>query len=696
MDIPLETQQRAAKLRDEINHQRYLVHVLNLEEISEAALDSLKHELTGIETDFPELITADSPTQRVAGQALPEFIKVEHASRMLSLNDIFTAEELAQWYERCTKFFGPVGAAHLGKLGYYTEIKIDGFAISLVYENGQLIQASTRGDGYIGEDVTVNARTIEAIPLSLHIPNDMPESLLRVATAAMAGRLEIRGEVYITKEDFKLLNTLQETAKLPTYANPRNLAAGSMRQLNPALAAGRRLRFFMYGIVGEFGQISHEQEHLLAQALGCPTEPHSRVCKDLAAVEHYLQEWGEARKELPYGTDGVVVNINERQIFQELGVVGKAPRAAVAFKFAAEQATTIVRDISLRMGRTGAITPTAILDPVRLAGSTVARATLHNADEITRKDIRIGDTVIIQKAGDIIPEVLQVVLGLRPEHATPYIFPTTLHGVPIQRRVGEVAHYAVGEGIPVEVLARQLEHFASRDAMSIDGMGERLVEKLVTLKLVQTLADLYRLTETDLLKIEGFASLSAKNLLLALEKSKLQPLVKLIFGLGIRHVGAQTARTLTIDLQERGIQGLSTALPLLRQTSLKDFSSLIDIGEVVGESLHTYFHDPASQSVLDELLALGVVGPIPTSVVTVHGPLTGKRLVITGSLLTMSREQAQERIRQAGGKAVSSISLDTDYLVAGDKSGSKLKKAELLEVKIITEDDLLQLLIGNP
>ena len=686
---PLED--RAARLRDEINRQRYLVHVLNREEMSEAALDSLKHELTGLETQHPEMITADSPTQRVAGQALAGFVKVEHASRMLSLNDIFTEEELAEWVQRCVKYLGQSGLEQLDAGGYYAEIKLDGFAISLLYERGHLVQASTRGDGYIGEDVTANARTIEAIPLSLQIAEDCPDDLRLMAERMLSGRCELRGEVYITKQDFAELNDLQQAAGQPAYANPRNLAAGSMRQLDPGLTAARRLRFFMYGLVGEFGQTTHEQEHLLANALGCPTETHSRHCLSIAEVEQFLKDWGEARKELPYATDGAVININERRLFLELGVVGKAPRAAVAFKFAAEQATTIVRDISLRIGRTGAITPTAILDPVRVAGSTVARATLHNADEIARKDIRIGDTVIIQKAGDIIPEVLQVVLGLRPKESKPYEFPSELNGVPVLRRAGESAHYVAGEVLPPDVLKRRLEHFASRGAMDIEGMGEKLVEKLVDLELVRTLADLYRLTEGDLLTVEGYGDLSAKNLRQALEASKRQPLAKLLFGLGIRHVGAETARTLVSDLQERDIKDFAGALTTLRSMDHRDFIELPDIGEVVGESLYAYFHDLPAQSVLDELLALGLAGPVPVSKQAADGPLAGKTVVITGTLVRLSRESAQERVRQAGGKAASTISKDTDYLVAGEKAGSKLKKAEQLGIAVLSEDELLEL-----
>jgi DNA ligase (NAD+) len=679
---------RAAKLRAEINRQRYLVHVLNREEMSEAALDSLKHELSQIELEHPELITPDSPTQRVAGQPLPGFVKVEHQSRMLSLNDVFTFEEMGGWRERCLKLLGLEGEI---PGGYYAELKLDGFAISLIYENGRLTSASTRGDGYIGEDVTQNVRTIESIPLFLEVAADATEEVRTCAQAAIQSRIEIRGEAYIAKQDFEELNRLQEERGLPPFANPRNLAAGSMRQLDARLTAGRRLRFFAYAVIGEFGQQSHEQEHAIAMALGLPVESHSRICTTLEEAETFLNAWEEARKELPYGTDGAVVNINDRTLFQRLGVVGKAPRAAVAFKFSAEQATTVVRGIVLRIGRTGAISPTAILDPVTVAGSTVSRATLHNADEIARKDVRIGDTVIIQKAGDIIPEVLSVIEALRPDTSMPYEFPAEVDGVPIIRREGEAAHYVAAGVESPEILKRRLEHFASRLAMDIDGLGEKVAERLVELKLVTTITDLYRLTEADLLGIDGFAKISARNLKNAIETSKNQPFVRLLFGLGIRHVGAETARTVVKYLQKQEIQTYGAAVAALREMNLETLQELPDIGEIVAQSLWEYFQDPNDALVLDELGELGLQCPIPKLTQREMGPLAGKTLVITGSLSRFTREEAEERVRQAGGKVAAAVSKETDYLLAGEKAGSKLKKAEALGVTVLDEDGFLGL-----
>jgi DNA ligase (NAD+) len=686
----LEAESRLAKLREEINRQRYLYHVLDQEGMSEAALDSLKHELAVLEGEFPDLVTPDSPSQRVAGQPLPGFVKVQHERRMLSLNDVFDYSEIEEWKKRIAKIGGE---AQVKAAGYYAEIKLDGFAISLTYEDGTLVQAATRGDGTTGEDVTMNVRTIEAIPLELHAFEDN-----EMVRRALNGRFEVRGEAYIAKADFDELNRIQAEKGLPLFANPRNLAAGSMRQLDPALAAGRRLRFLAYAIPTDCGQVTHEDEHALAVALGIPIEPNSRVCANLKEVEEFLEEWEEKRKLLPYGTDGVVINVNNREVFTQLGVVGKAPRGAVAFKFSAEQTTTVVRDIVLRVGRTGAITPTAILDPVRLAGSTVARATLHNADEIARKDIRIGDTVILQKAGDIIPEVVEVVTALRPDSAVAYVFPTEMHGVPVMRREGEAAHYVDvsalartdGGDALAEILKRKLEHFASRGAMNIDGMGEKVIARLVDAERVSSFADIYTLNAAQLLELEGFAELSAKNLIAAIGESKTRPLARFIFGLGIRHVGAETAITLVNYIAETAKPGetihLADVLGRLRGISAGTFATLPDVGEVVAQSLASYFADEHEQDMLDQLVQLGVRVPFIVPARVDNGAFAGKTVVLTGTL-SVSREEAADRIRTAGGKISSSVSSETDYVLAGDKAGSKLKKAEDLGVRVLSEEE---------
>jgi DNA ligase (NAD+) len=682
-----EAKVRLEKLRDEINRQRYNVHVLNKEEMSEAALDALKHELTQLEEAFPDLITPDSPSQRVAGKPLEGFVKVEHQSRMLSLNDVFSFEELKAWEERIEKIIDQ-------KPEYYAEVKLDGFAISLIYMDGVFTQAVTRGDGFVGEDVTLNARTIESIPLELQ--------------TSIPGRFEVRGEVYISKADFAELNRLQEEKGLPSFANPRNLGAGSMRQLDPKLAAARRLRFFMYDLVTDRVE-THKQKHELAQKLGLPVEQHSRLCKNLAEVEDFLKEWEEKRKELPYGTDGAVVNVNDNQLFRDLGVVGKAPRGAVAFKFSAEQTATVVRDIQLRVGRTGAITPTAVLDPVRVAGSTVSRATLHNADEISRKDIRIGDTVIIQKAGDIIPEVVEVLTRLRPKDAKPYAFPEELYGVPVIRREGEAAHYVdvsalqratsdvQGSGVVLdEIFKRKLEHFASRGAMDITGLGEKVVARLVDAELVSSFADLYLLTKEQLLTVEGFADLSASNLVEAINESKGRPFAKLLFGLGIRHVGAETAITVAKAVAdkagEEGELAFKESLQILRSMSEEDFNALEDIGVVVAASLFQYFQSEHEQSVLDQLVDEGMKAPLRVTKQAKAGKFANQTFVLTGTLSGYSREEAGDIIRAHGGSVSGSVSKETTYVLAGEKAGSKLAKAEQLGVRVLSEDDFNNLI----
>lgn len=704
-----EAAARLQKLRDEINHHRYLSHVLNKEEISEAALDSLKHELTQLEEQYPDLITPDSPSQRVAGQPLDSFKKVQHRARMLSLNDVFAYEELQQWQERISKLLDTEQQHLLAETGYYAEVKLDGFAISLIYEQGLLVQAVTRGDGFVGEDVTMNARTIDAIPLRLNQKLEgVAADIQYLAADALRGRFEVRGEVYIAKKEFAELNRIQKEKGLPEFANPRNTGAGSMRQLDPKLTASRHLNFFAYGVASDHGQSTHEQEHQVAQALGLPVEPHSERVTSIEEVEAFLKKWEHARKDLPYGTDGAVVNINSEALFGALGVVGKAPRGAVAFKFSAEQATTIIRDIELRIGRTGAVTPVAVLDPVRIAGSTVARASLHNEDEITRKDIRIGDTVIIQKAGDIIPEVLEVLPRLRPASAQPYRYPDSLLGVPLTRREGEAAHYVnvqalaeateVGQGdghiVINELLKRRLEHYASRGAMDITGLGEKVVSRLVEADLVGSIADLYALKAEQLLTVEGFAELSAQNLVEGIEASKTQPLSKLLFGLGIRHVGSETALTISAFLAEKRGESsqLAEVLPILRGMSVEAFANLPDVGPVVAESLHTYFQNQREQAILDKLLHYGVQGVLTVAKQAMSGPLLGKTVVLTGTLSNYTREEAADQIRQAGGKISSSVSKETDYVLAGDKAGSKLAKAEELGVNVLSEEDFQRLL----
>jgi DNA ligase (NAD+) len=698
----LVAQQRIAQLKSEISYHRYLYHVLDRQEISEAALDSLKRELVKLETEFPEFLTADSPSQRVSGEPLSGFLKVKHQERMLSLNDIFSFTELVDWQERLGKL-QPNNIDRLQKSGYFAEIKMDGLAVSLIYEDGYLKQALTRGDGFVGEDVTQNIRTIEAIPLQLET------TLVNSQTnRAVKGRFEVRGEVYLSKQDFQRLNVEQQALGLPTYANPRNLAAGSIRQLDPSITAQRRLRFFAYIVVGDFGQQTHQEEHTLARNLGFPVEPNSKYCQNISEVEEFLRHWEEKRKTLDYGSDGAVINVNDNALRSELGVIGKAPRGVIAYKFAAEQTTTLVKDIELNIGRTGVVTPVAILEPVMLAGSQVSRATLHNADEIARLDIRVGDTVILQKAGDVIPDIIQVLLNLRPPGSRPFRYPTEINGVPIKRKDGQVAYYLdPNSGNLQQLIKRRLMHFVSREAMDIRGLGEQVLVKLLEKGLVNNIVDLYLLKKDQLLQLEGFAEVSAQKLIDAIQKSKEQTFSRFLFALGVRHVGIETARTVEslVVNRYRGEKnawiGLAEILPILYQTTEAEFSDLADIGPVVGASLSQYFQDPLNKQQLDRLNTLGLEGRIyfesPIGGANTYLKLypkakqfANKKIVLTGTLNHFKREELEALIRFHFGKPNEAISKETDLLIVGKNPGSKLEKAKVLGVEVWDEATLLE------
>ncbi len=666
--------QRAADLRDQINEYRYHYHVLDESIMSEAAADSLKHELAQLEEAFPDLITPDSPTQRVAGQPLPGFTQVQHQTRMLSLNDVFSRDEVEAWIARIQKL------APEAKPEFFIDVKLDGLACSLIYQDGVFVQAVTRGDGYVGEDVTANVRTIESVPFQLRHT--------RKFEAFATGRTEIRGEIIIHKKDFEALNKTREAQGKPLYANPRNTAAGSIRQLDPRLAAERPLRFRAWDILRDnpddvsTNAIAYE----VIAALGLAAGRQATVLQDADAIMMFVDMWAEKRHHLPYNTDGLVIKLNDRAEFRQLGVVGKAPRAAVAYKFAAEEATTVVRDIVISIGRTGAATPVAVFDPVVVAGTTVQHASLHNADEIARKDIRVGDTVIIFKAGDIIPQVSKVLPKLRPRTAKPFDMAAELKRqypeLTFDRPEGE-AVYRV-KGATGKILLKQaLEHFASKAALDIDGMGEKNVAALVDAKLVHDLADLYTVTREQLLTLDRFADISATNLANAVAAVKHPPLPRFIFGLGIRHVGSQTA----IDLSEA-----FGSLDALAHAGLDDLLAVEGIGDVVAESILAWFTDLDNQKLLEKFKMLGVE---PVFASHAHGPLSGESFVITGTLHDMDRDAAADRIRELGGAFQSSVGKTTTYLVVGENPGeSKVTKAAKLGTKQIDEQALKKLLGG--
>ncbi|HEX6462538.1 MAG TPA: NAD-dependent DNA ligase LigA [Candidatus Saccharimonadales bacterium] len=663
---------RVKKLCKLINDYRYHYHVLDESIMSEAAADSLKHELAQLEEQYPDLITPDSPTQRVAGAPLPGFSKVEHSSRMLSLNDVFNRDEVEAWVKRTQKLVPEE------TLEFFVDIKMDGLACALIYQDGAFIQAVTRGDGLVGEDVTQNIATLENVPFHLRDDKKFRQFL--------QGRTEIRGEVIMLKEAFKKLNATREAAGLPVFANPRNLAAGTIRQLDPKLVAARPLLFRAYDLLRDDPREvpTNAFAYEALRALGASANSQAAVLKTVDEIMQLVDYWDKKRHDLPFNTDGLVIKINKRAIFRELGVVGKAPRGAVAYKYAAEEATTIVKDIVLSIGRTGAATPVAVFNPVVVAGTTVQHASLHNADEIARKDIRVGDTVIIFKAGDIIPQVSKVLLELRPKKTKPFDMVSELARqypeLAFVRPEGE-AVYRV-KGATGKLLLRQaLEHFASRGALDIDTLGEKNVAALVDAKLVHDLADIYTLTKEQVLELDRFAEISAHNLITAIAAVKKPALPRFIYGLGIRHVGSQTA----IDIAEH-----FKSLEKLAQATLDELREVEGIGEVVAESIIGWFADPDNQRLLEKFKQYGVE-PAYTSHAT--GPLHDKSFVITGALKAMSRDEAADKIRELGGTFQTSVGKGTTYLVAGASVGeSKLEKAKKYGTEVINEEKLLKML----
>lgn len=717
--------ERAAKLRELINNYRYNYHVLNKSTMSEAAADSLKHELSQIEQEHPELITPDSPTQRVAGEPLPQFKKVQHSTRMLSLNDVFDEQEFDAWVKRIIKQAGT------GDFEFFMDVKMDGLALALVYQDGALVQGITRGDGFMGEDVTANIRTIESIPLRLRLSKGYEKFI--------KGRTEIRGEVVMYKNAFQKLNEAREKKDLPKFANPRNLAAGTIRQLDPKLVAARPLQFHAYDLIREDpGDVpTYEYAYEALRNLGLIANRQAEAANNTKDVMKFAKIWERKRKDLPFNTDGLVVKVNSKDLYRRLGVVGKAPRGAVAYKYPAEQATTKVKDIFVSIGRTGSATPVAMLEPVVVAGSTVQMATLHNEGEVKRKDIRIGDTVIVQKAGDIIPEVVEPLVKLRDGSEKKFVMPTHCpdcntklvrsilrsgssrsqgagekrteaymkynEGVSesATRRAAESAGSAAGSAGRQESAARaqyeavwrcpnnacpsrawkQIQHYASKAAVDIDGLGEKNVIALLKAGLVSDAADIYTVKKEDLLRLERFAEISASKLENAIKDKKRPTLPRFIYGLGIRHVGTQTAIDLAAHFK---------TLNKLAGSTIDELADIEGIGEVVAEAIVEWFEEPRNKQLLEKFERFGVR---PEAAHEVKGPLSGINFVVTGSLDSMSREEAGERIRALGGTFQSSVGQETDYLVVGANVGaSKLAKAAKLGTKQINEQQLLKML----
>lgn len=654
-----EAKKRLEKLRAEIDHHRYLYHVLDKQEISDAALDSLKHELSQLENEFPDLITADSPSQRVSGSVLPEFKAVPHSVRMLSLNDIFSSEELTQWETRCQKIVP-------GKYEYFVELKIDGVALALVYEDGVLVQAATRGDGNNGEDVTQNIKTIEAIPLRLR--------------QEFKGRIEVRGEIYMLKEDFDAMNREREKKGEALFANPRNVSAGSIRQLDPAITASRPLRFFAWEITQGRDANTRTEEYKTLQAWGFPVPPEAKKFKTVSEITDFIAKEEKRRLQYPFQVDGLVIKINDISTFTRLGVVGKAPRGAVAFKFAAEEATTVVEDIVVQVGRTGALTPVAHLQPVRVAGTTVSRATLHNADEIKRKDVRVGDTVIVRKAGDIIPEVVSVLSKLRPDHAKPFTMSTVCpvcESAIIQDPDGVVLRCSNPNCFPQQ--RERILHAVSRAALDIEGLGEKIIEQLLQAGLIEDAADLWELTEGDLLPLERFAEKSARNVVAEIQARKKVPLSRFLVALNIPHVGVVTAQYMArtfLDLKK------------VLAASEEDMKTVPGVGEKTTQEIISYLQSKDAKKLIKKFEQ----GGLKVMAEKTAGPLNGKTFLFTGTLPNMSRDEAKQIIQGKGGLIASAVGKGVDIIVAGEEAGSKLNKARELGLKIITPQEFLKLI----
>lgn len=662
----------ADKLRREIRHNEYLYYVLDAPEITDAEYDRMMVRLRELEARYPDSIPADSPTQRVGGRASSQFTEVRHLEPLLSLGNVFSAEELRAFDERVRSGL-PAGS----KVEYVMEPKIDGLACSLIYENGKLVRAATRGDGVVGENVTANVRTIRSIPLTLKVPEG----------EAVPELLDVRGEVYMPRQAFMRLNEQRAERGESEFANPRNAAAGSLRQLDPQVTASRSLSFFAYYLVGEGAQPKHSESLALLAHYGFKVSENYKVVENIDEAIKYIGDFNELRQGLSYDTDGAVIKVNDVYQQRILGATGKDPRWATAYKYPPEQAETTLEDIDWRVGRTGVLTPTAVLTPVKLSGSVISRATLHNEDFIRAKDIRIGDRVVINKAGEIIPEVLRVVVekrtGDEKEVEIPNVCPEC--GWRVERQGEEAAIRCTNPHCPA--LGREgLIHFVSRDAMNIDGCGPSVINALLDAGLVRDAADLYSLRKEDLLKLERMGEKSADNLLAALAESKKNELDKLLFALGIRHVGAKVARILATEFG---------SMEKLQQAQPEELAQIRDIGDKIAESAVTWLNVPANIDLVERLAAAGLTMTFTPPASQEDNPFFGKTLVFTGTMLTLGRAEAKTMAQDVGAKVSGSVSKKTDYVIAGAEAGSKLEKAQQLGVTVIDEAEFLRLLKGE-
>jgi len=658
---PEEAQARVLELRKLIERANQQYYVLDQPEITDAEYDALFRELVELETQYPGLVTPDSPTQRVGGPPSDAFAKVTHRTPMLSLANAFEREEVREFDKRVHRALGDI------KVEYVTELKIDGLAMSLLYEDGRYKIGATRGDGYVGEDVTPNVKTIPSVPLSLTIPKEFPQTF------------EVRGEVYMPKRSFQRLNAELAAEGKPPFANPRNAAAGAVRQLDPRITARRRLDTFMYALDPPGSAKSQEQILERLAQMGFHVNENRRTHPDVEAVIAFLDEWQEKRHGLDYEIDGIVIKVNDLGQQAELGFVSRSPRWALAFKFPPAQAETIVEDIKIYVGRTGAATPVAWLRPTQIAGVTVSRATLHNEDEVARKDVRPQDHVIIQRAGDVIPEVVRVLTEKRPKSSRPWHMPKKCPecGTDLVREPGEAATRCINPTCPAQVL-EHLRHFVG--SLDIEGFGYATLQQLIDRKLVKDPADLYHLTKEQLLSLEGFADKSAQNLLDRIEASKSTTFLRFLAGLGINHVGWTMAGLLADHFGR---------IDRLQDASVEDLRAVGGVGPIVAEEVHEYLQRPESRRLIQRLLDAGIMIKSPERI---EGPLSGKTFVLTGTLASLTRGEAEERIKALGGAVGSSVSKKTDYLVVGADPGSKLEKAQRLKVAVLDEAAFLELI----
>ncbi|MFH1129242.1 MAG: NAD-dependent DNA ligase LigA [Patescibacteria group bacterium] len=663
--------ERIEKLKKEIWKHSYAYHVLDNPDISDAAFDSLKNELEELEYKFPDLITSDSPTQRVSGKPLDKFQKFHHTTPMLSFNDAFDKQEMLDWQNRNDKI-----VKNYDKNGYYCELKIDGLAIELIYENGILKTGATRGDGIIGEDVTQNLRTIASIPLRLQ--GKFPKELI------------VRGEVFLSTKEFKRINQELEKKKEKVYANPRNLAAGSIRQLDPKIVAGRKLDSLMYVLITDLGQKIHEDEHKLLKSFGFKINPHNKFCKNLDEVEKFKDYWEKNREKLDYEIDGLVIITSENAMFKKLGAIGKSPRGAIAYKFSAKEGTTIIEDVIWQVGRTGVLTPVAVLRPVQVGGTTITRATLHNFDEIKRLEIKIGDTVIVGRAGDVIPDIIKPLKELRngkeKEIYVPHVCP--ICGSKVTKTGDEVAYKCADKNCGA-VLRERIYHFVSKKAFDITGVGPKIIDRFLDEGLIKDAGDLFSLKEEDVKHLERFAEKSAENIIKSIQSRKEIKLEKFLFGLGVLQVGEETA----FDLARR-----YGNLEKIKSVSREELEKINDVGPKVSESIYKWFREKKNLDFLQKLQKAGIV--IASQKSKINPPtgeagsqkLIGKTFVLTGEMEKMTRDEAKEKIRELGGDVSGSVSKNTDFVVVGFEPGSKFDKAQKLGVKIINEKEFIKLI----